>query len=61
MSRRHWFTSGVVINIDENDLYWESDMRGIPVDRQWWANDEHKVKDGRHIVYFFYGILVIPV
>ncbi|XP_041371583.1 contactin-like [Gigantopelta aegis] len=55
LARKYWFTSGLVRNLNEGDLIWESDMAPIPPEKQWWLNDQHRTKEGRHIVYY-YGV-----
>ncbi|KAK3106223.1 hypothetical protein FSP39_015497 [Pinctada imbricata] len=54
-SAYRWYTSGIIYDLQNNDLRWEGDGTPISMDNTFWLNQAELNKPGEHIVYT-YGV-----
>ncbi|KAK7092203.1 hypothetical protein V1264_007991 [Littorina saxatilis] len=55
LSRREFHTSGLIRNMAEGDMIWESDGTRVAPDVQFWLSESHKQDVGQYITYK-YGV-----
>ncbi|XP_076455700.1 contactin-like isoform X2 [Babylonia areolata] len=56
LSRREFYTSGLIRNLEAGDLIWESDGSMVSPDLQFWLSEEDRVDSGQFITYK-YGVV----
>ena len=55
LTRREFHTSGLIRNLAEGDMIWESDGSRIAPDLQFWLSEEDKQDTGQFITYKYGG------